>query len=368
MLLKGVEDVVEVSSRKLLQISIPPVRYYLLTEVMGRDTDELLVQETLRECQEYPLKKRLLESLRPDGTWPISRQRRQAEERGPGPPIGWTYITMLRNLFELGEYRASRREGYVSASLERILSWQTKEGFIKGPTTDLFPLPHYNGYALRALTNFGMEADSRVQRLIKWLFKIQRNDGGWSIPYLEDAKYAPQYRQMRMRVFMDRIKRGEVQKPDPKSFDDVPSCVWTTLMVVRGMCQSYSLPVRPETRRGFDFVLNNFFKNNYHSTFLKSDKNWTKLKYPTYFGSGLCALDLLTWAGYGANDPRMEKPIAWLMSARSNDGFWNQSDRPHPYKDQWITEISLGILRRYAQSIRGVPFGMKAELSGRRRS
>jgi len=368
MLPKDIENVVEESSRKLFQISKPPVRYYLLTDVMGRGLDEQLVQETLKECREYPLRKRLLETLRSDGTWPISKVRKAEEDAGPGPPIGWTYITMLRNLFELGEYRTSSDEGYVSESLEKILSWQTKEGYIVGPTTDLFPLPHYNGYALRTLTNFGMEDDPRVQRLIRWIFKTQRPDGGWTIPYLEDVKYLPQFKHMRMPAFMDKIRSGEVQRPNPDSFEDIPSCIWTTLMVVRGMCQSYSLPERPEVRRGFDLVLNNFFKRNYHSTFLRSERNWTKLKYPTYSGSGLCALDLLTWVGYGADDPRMEKPIKWLLSARSNDGFWSQSDRPHPYKDQWITEISLSVLSRYAQSIRGVPFGMRAELLRSRRA
>ncbi len=362
MLPKDIENIVEASSRKLLQISIPPVRYYLLTDVMGRSSNEPIVRKTLEECSDYPLRKRLLQTLQPDGTWPLSRQRKQSEERGPGPPIGWTYVMMLRNLFELGEYRASRGEGYISASLERILSWQTKEGFIAGPTTDLFPLPQYNGYALRTLMNFGMESDSRVQSLIRWILRTQRSDGGWTIPYIQDVRYLPQYRHMRMPVFMAKIRGGQVQAPNPESFEDIPSCIWTTLMVVRGLCQSYTLPERPEVRRGLDLVLDCFFKRNYHSTFLKSDKNWTTLKYPTYSGSGLCALDILTWAGYGADDPRMERPIKWLLSARSNDGFWNQSDRPHPYKDQWITEISLSILNRYAQSLRGAPFGIRAEL------
>jgi len=362
MLLSEIDRVVQESARKLLQVSVPPVKYWLLVDTLGKDESDPLVQRTVAECMTYPPKARLLRTQREDGTWPISKVRKAEEDAGPGPPVGWTYITMLRNLFELGEYRTSSDEGYVSESLGRILSWQTKEGYIMGPTTDLFPLPHYNGYALRTLTNFGMEDDPRVQRLIRWIFKIQRSDGGWTIPYLEDVKYLPQYKQMRMQAFIDKIRSGEVQRPNPDSFEDIPSCIWTTLMVVRGMCQSYSLPERPEVRRGFDLVLNNFFKKNYHSTFQKSERNWTKLKYPTYSGSGLCALDLLTWVGYGADDPRMEKPIKWLLSARSNDGFWSQSDRPHPYKDQWITEISLSVLSRYAESIRGLPFGMRAEL------
>jgi hypothetical protein len=363
MFLSEIDSAVRESSRKLFQISTPPVRYYLLTDIMGKSVHDAIVQKTLDECRQYPQRLRLLRTLRPDGTWPISRQRRLAEERGPGPPVGWTYITILRNLHDLKDFQTSKEDGSVSASLERILGWQSEEGFIPGPTTDLFPLPHYNGFALRTLLAFGMEKDPRVQRLARWLFDIQRPDGGWIIPYLQDVKYLPQYRQMSVSQFMDLIRSGRVPNHDPKEYRSTPSCVWSTLMVIRGMCQSYTLSGRTEVRRGAEFILNRFFKKNFHASFLRAEDNWTRLKYPTYFGSGLCALDLLTWLGYGADDPRMEKPIRWLLSARSPDGFWNQSYRPHPNKDQWITEIALSILTRYSQSLRGLPFGRVAEMA-----
>jgi hypothetical protein len=62
----------------------------------------------------------------------------------------------------------------------------------------------------------------------------------------------------------------------------------------------------------------------------------------------------------------MERPINWLAGSRSADGFWNQSERPHPEKDQWITEIALSILNRYSESMRGLPFGLRAQLEGRK--
>ena len=45
----------------------------------------------------------------------------------------------------------------------------------------------------------------------------------------------------------------------------------------------------------------------------------------------------------------MDKPIRWLLGARSKDGFWSQSDRPHPEKDLWITEVALSVLARYSR-------------------
>lgn len=363
MLLDDIERVLEDSYRRLLQISRPPVKYFLLTDIGGRRRSDPLVQQTLRECMVYPPRVKLLETLRPDGTWPIPRQRRLAEQAGPGPPVGWTYITMLRNLFMLSGYQAEREEGCINACLEKILGWQTKEGYIPGPWTDLFPLPHYNGFALRAFMSFGLEEDKRVQMLIKWLLDMQRPDGGWIIPYIEDVRYLPEYRYMRVPDFMDLIRKGEIKYGSPEKYADVPSCTWSTLLVLRGMVLSYKLPRTPQARKAADFVLDRFFKKNPHPAFLRSEDNWTRLKYPTYFGSGLLALDIATWMGHGADDPRLEKPIRWLLGARGQDGLWSQSDRPNSEKDQWISEVAISILNRYAESLRGEQFGIEAEMA-----
>jgi len=51
-----------------------------------------------------------------------------------------------------------------------------------------------------------------------------------------------------------------------------------------------------------------------------------------------------------SDDPRMEKTISWLANARSADGFWNQSMRPHPERDQRISLIATRTLARYART------------------
>jgi len=352
---------VEESSRKLLQISRPSVRFYVLADTQERPLDDPQVVRAEKEIRQMPQRIKLLQTLREDGTWPISRQRRLAEAAGPGPPVGWTYITMLRNLYNLREYQVTIDEGNVRAVLEKILSWQTNEGFIPGPQTSLFPFPHYNGFALRGLLGFEMRDDPRVQRLTKWLFKTQRRDGGWVIPYLQDVRYLPQYKSMKLPAFMQMIREGRVPPYDPSQFKEIPSCIWSTMMVVRGLSIDFETGKLERTKRAADFTLDHFFKKNFHPTFLQSEDNWTKLKHPTYFGSGLLALDILTWLGYGADDERMDKPIRWLMSLRDRDKMWSHSERPHAEMDQWITAIALSILSRYARSLNGEPFGMHSE-------
>ncbi|MEM4232646.1 MAG: hypothetical protein QXZ19_01575 [Thermoplasmata archaeon] len=362
MLAEEVERIVEESARKLFQIAPPPVRYYILTDLWARKSDDPFVLKTLEEIETYPPRVRLIESLRPDGTWPIPKNLRVAEEVGPGPPYGWTYITMLRNLSDLLDMRADISRGYISTSLELILSWQSEDGYIPGPMNVPFGLPNYNGLALRALLGFGLGRDPRVRKIVDWLFRCQRPDGGWLIPYLEDMRYLPQFAQMRKDAFLELVKRGEVPLYDPGDYKDVPSCIWTTMMVVRGLCHSFELAPRKEVRRGAEFFLDRFFKGNRHPALYKSESHWTKLNYPCYVGNGLCALDLLTWLGFGADDPRLERPIKWLLSARGPDGLWHATGRPHPSRDAWISEVALSVLRRYAQSMAGKPFGYRAEM------
>jgi hypothetical protein len=343
---------VDQSTAKLFQTSTPPIKLWLLKDVMKRDDSDPLVQRTVEECSSYPPKLRLLNSLGEDGTWPISKQRKMQEDRGPGPPIGWTYVTMLRNLHLLGDLHTKAGEGNIGIALTRLLSWQSEEGYIPGPWTEAYPMPNYNRYALRNLTQFGQEDNPGTKRLAKWLLSIQRHDGGWSIPYIQDVRYRPEYRHLRMNRFEELVEAGDVPAYNPDEYAHVPSCIWSTMMVIRGLVWSRTLRKAKETMAGADFVLDHFFKRNYHASMLQSEKNWTRLKDPTYRGSGLCALDILTAMGYGPDDERMEKPIDWLMRARSKDGFWYRSDRPHPDADLWITLTAVCILSRYAEVFR----------------
>ena len=350
MPLSEIDRVVQESARKLLQVSAPPIKYWLMVDTLGMDERDPLVQRTIAECKAYPPRLKLIRTLRKDGTWPISKSRKAAEDAGPGPPVGWTYITMLRNLQLLEDMYTDKGEGFISSALERILSWQKKEGYILGPYHDLFPLPHYNGYAIRNLIIYGMQDDPRVRRLADWLLSIQRHDGGWVIPYQEDVKYLPEYKHMKMQDFMELVRKGDTPKSDSKGFRDVPSCIWTTMMVIRGLARDKTYRRRREILKGADFFLDRFFKANRHEAYYHSEKNWTQFKYPPYFGSGLGALYLLTILGYGPGDERMEKPIRWLLDARHSDGFWWQSDRPHMQKDQWITGFAVDILQRYSKN------------------
>lgn len=349
MLRAEIDRIVEESSRRLYQISIPPVRCWLLDGVLCKDREDSVMQKALAETERYPPRVKLLSTLREDGTWPISKQRKAEEGKGPGSPFGWTSTTAIRNLYMLYEYFTPPGTGHMDVALENILRWQHDDGYIMGPEPDMLPRPAHNGLALCVLYRFKKGSDPRVGKIIRWLLENQRYDGGWSIPYIQDARYLPEYRYMGMPEFIRKVQAGKVPKCSAEESKNIPSCIWSTLGVLRGLNWSETHRQSRNVMRGGDFILDHFFKRNYHSSFYHSEKNWTMLKFPVYNGSGLTAIDCLEYMGFGPDDPRMEKPIRWLMSMRHGDGFWYRSVRPHNIDDQWITVTALMVLAYYSR-------------------
>ncbi len=337
--------VVDESARRLLKDSVPPVRTWLLEYIMDKGREDLALQRAFAEAERFPPRVKLIKTLREDGTWPIPTSRRVVEDAGPGPPYGWTYMTMLRNLYMLFEYRAPREEGHIDAAVERILGWQHEDGYIMGPDPDTIPRPHYNGLALAVACRYGRERDPRTKAIVRWLLRSQRRDGGWVIPYLQDVKYLPQYKHMRVGEFVRLVRRGDVPEYDASMYYDIPSCAWSTVGAMRGIAWDPTQIGSRDSRRGCMFILDSFFRRNHHANFNKSERNWTILKFPTYHGSGLTAMDTLMYMGIRLDEKRMERAVRWLMGARSTDGYWYRSERPHPLDDQLVTVTALMILK-----------------------
>lgn len=347
MLATDINRIVDESAHRLLQSSSPSIRYWTLKDIMGKDREDAGIQRALADCEKYPPRLQILKRISPDGTWPVAEVNGDA----PGPDVrGPEYrlhVTMLKNLLRLLHFVTPPGDERVDKALEKLLSWQAADGHITGPMTHGFPQPHYNGYALYLLVGLKDE-ERRLARLAEWLMSCQRKDGGWNMPYLQDVRYLPEYRHLSMDEFISLMQTDEKERHDPGKLQDVPSCHWTTTMVLWGLNEMVWTRKSKCVERGTDFLLGRFFQRNPHSNFYESERNWTAVKYPHNKCSGLAALDVLIKAGRGPDDPRMERPIRWLMSSRYRDGFWTRSDRPHTETGQWITLIALWILSQYA--------------------
>lgn len=346
-----INRMVEESASRLLQSSSPSVRYWTLKDIMGKDREDFALQRAFGDCEKYPPRQQILKRMAPDGTWPIS-MRKGADGRSYADASGYIiHTTMLKNLLKLLHFVTPPGDPRVDRSLERLLSWQTREGNIEGPASHRLPQPHYDGYALYVLVGLFMDEDRRLVKLAEWLMSAQRKDGGWNMPYIQDVRYLPEYRKLGMPDFIELMKTDERHRHDPRTIQEVPSCHWTTMMVLWGLNEMLWTRRSKCVEKGTDFLLSRFFRRNPHSNYYESERNWTTVKYPNNKCSGLAALDVLIKAGRGPDDPRMEKPIRWLMSSRYRDGFWTQSDRPHTETGQWTTLMALWVLSQYAKKL-----------------
>jgi hypothetical protein len=366
MFKRDIDQVIEQSAQRLLKVAVPPVKFWTLIYVMKKGPEDIEVQKAYEGTKNYGPKLRLLAKLREDGTWPISRQKKALENAGPGPPYGWTHITMLNNLYCLSNFCASPEEGNIQACMDKLLSWQDEEGFIRGPMEDMIHRPYYSGLTLSLMRGFGRKPEEpSIRRLADWLYRIQRHDGGWNIPYIQDMKYRPPYRSMQLRKFKELVREGKTIDYRPEDYGEIPSCYWTTVGVLRGLAWLPQHERINDAKRGGSFLLNGFFKKNYHPGFYKSEKRWKTLKSLALYGCGLTALDVLIGLGFGRDEPRMEAPMRWLLEARAKDGFWYHTERPHELNDQWITLSALNLLKLYTEeSMMATMYKMEDTVSG----
>lgn len=351
MLVDDINRAVEESANRLLQSSSPSVRFWTLKDILGHDREDTIVQRVLEECEKYPPRQQLLRKIGPDGAWPVPKSTETGNSSYSHEHGYVVHTTMLKNLLRLLHFVTDPGDPRVERSLERLLSWQTTEGYIQGPVANGLPQPHHNGHALYLLVGFFAAEDPRLNRLAEWLMLIQRKDGGWNMPYIQDVRYLPRYKDLGMSEFIELMQTKEKDRHDPRRLQEVPSCHWTTVMVLWGLNEMLWTRRSKCVGRGADFLLGRFFQKNPHPNFFESERNWLAFKYPHNKCSGLSALDVLTKAGKGPDDPRMEKPIRWLLSSRQRDGFWSESDRPHTETGQWITLTALWILSQYARKL-----------------
>ena len=345
-----VERIIDESSMKLLQSSSPSVRYWLLRDIIKRDREDTSLQRALAESERYPARLRLLKTISDKGTWTVP----DSLLRQNGTDVSGRdqrRVTHYKNLLSLLHFVTLPGDERLELAIERMYDGQSADGYLKGPMEHGLPQPHFNGYALYMLIGFDKENDPRVRKAIERLMTSQRADGGWNMPYLQDLRYLDEYSYLKQDDFVRLMNTDERHRHDPSEMGHIPSCHWTTMMVLWGLAELVSYRKNERIQRGADFLLERYFQRNPHSNYYQSQQNWTTLKYPNSRCSGLAALEVLTKLGKGPDDPRMEKPIEWLISQRYRGGFWTESDRPHMERDQWLTLAALEVLGRYAEKL-----------------
>ena len=159
---------------------------------------------------------------------------------------------MLKNLLRLLHFVTDPGDPRVDRSLERLLSWQTAEGYIRGPVANGLPQPHHNGQALYILVGFFAEEDPRVNKLAEWLMSIQRKDGGWNMPYIQDVRYLPRYKDLGMSEFIAMHIRSVGIVPSVRKLITCPAACTPASVRPDPMIETSSLTIFPSAHSSSD--------------------------------------------------------------------------------------------------------------------
>jgi hypothetical protein len=266
----------------LLAKDQPAIRYRTLTELLGRDENDLEVRDAKRQILRKGWASEILARSTPGAGWADATSQYQPKYLS----TNW----MMLVLSDLGLSRSDPRMAELCEFWMR--GFAAKNGGLGGNSTGT---PHYCVAAnqARALIRFGYAEDRRIRRTIDWLVETANPKGGWSC--WGSGRNLDSWEAMSVFAVYPREK-------------------WTEEM-------------RTVVEKGAEF----FLQRELHR---QGDRYvpWFRFHYPVhYYYDLLVGLDFMTALGY-ANDPRMGYALEYLRSRRRKDGAW-ALDAVHPDVD-----------------------------------
>jgi len=307
----------------LLEDDQPAVRYFALTELLGRRSTDPEVEDAYSSIAKRGWAYDILKAQRPDGRW-------QSRPRGSlyGPKYTATnWMSLI--LSDLGLTKANPK-------VRRAAELFFKEWMSLDSTDNIFKDEVcIVGNASRMLTRFGYADDPRVRMLFDRLVEDQKSDGGW-------------------HCF--------------ESATGTLDC-WEALTAYAALPESKrTREIKRSIENGAEFYL----ERKLFDDGQKRYSPWLRLHYPNhYYYDILVGLDALTRLGYGG-DRRLRPALEILKEKRQGDGRWlmeavhpdiapgaqyslRKKARPFSLEpagkpSKWITLTGLRVLKRIEDS------------------
>jgi len=301
------------------------LRYLVLTELLGRSSDDDEVRELDELRRIDPLVSSLLSLQREKGKWEDLDQA--------GYTIGGTVRATSAALMRLGYLGLSKEDKAVKQGAEYLFSKQRKDGSwplpervsdfedTRGPYT---MAPVQTSIPLLGLAMTGFADDPRAERAYEWLIEKCNDDGTWPAGKVED-------------VFV-RIA----------GYRRLPHSQWgcRTNTTQALLCFAHH-PLRrdsEESRRALDHLLGRETREKSNLGFsvariIGVEPHRGALTYHAKFDPALI-LDICSRVGANRSDPRVKDLIGWITEQQGEYGLWEYT--PHPEVSRWV---SFDILR-----------------------
>lgn len=331
----------------LLERSNPSVRYFTLRDILGKPENDLEVMDAKRAIPESAAVQKILRKQNPHGYW-----------EKPDSPYLPKYKSSYWTLMILGRLGMDRTNEKVAKACEFIFQFQNGDGGFQSESNGSASreykyrrlrnkeLPSrrefvsslifesqascLTGNVVSALIRMGYANDSRVNKALEWLVRVQNKDGGWLCPYWKA------HASDKHGCFMGAICSME-------AFSEVPG-------------EDLTKEVSATISRGAQFLLmHHLFKADHHN-YKVINQAFSELSFPWFAGYNILrGLDVLTKLGY-AKDPRLDEAIDIILQKRQSNGAWILENSPvgrmqtdierKGQPSKWITLIALRILKR----------------------
>lgn len=280
----------------------PVVRYFALTELLGRVHGDHDAREAHGDIAERGWASEILGRQRPDGRW---------DSRPEGSLYGPKYTAtnwMALVLSDFGLTRSNPRIRKVAELyFEEWMPPPPKENIFKDEVCIV-------GNTARMLTRFGYASDHRVKMLFDRLVEDQKEDGGW-----------------------------HCFKSETGTLDG-----WEGMAAYAALPrQSWTRSIKRSVERGAEFYLQ-------RRLFVDGEPRyapWLRFHYPNhYYYDVLVGLDFLTKLGY-SGDRRLRQALKILDDKELPGGVW-ALDRVHP-------DLATGA--KYTLQHKAKPFALESQ-------
>ena len=284
----------------LLQSKDPSIRYFTLTDILGKSKASPEVEKAWRLIPSGPRVLVLLDGQQSDGSF------------GVHPYQKWTGAHWrLVSLVELGITSGS---GVAVRATNLVLEWLLGEAHLRN-------VPKINGRyrrcasqegnALAVCSRLGLAEDPRVSKLAESLVSWQWSDGGWNCDRDPEA--------------------------DHSSVNESLSTLWGLVEYQHATGDRDFL--KPIERASEFFLRHRLFRSDHTGEIIHSDM--VKLHYPLYWHCDILQeLIILSRAGK-LRDPRTKEALDIVEKKRDPDGLWHAEDYYWNMKRKARTKVKV---------------------------
>jgi hypothetical protein len=297
------------------------IAYFARRDLAGKPAGKVEALWKLPECS------RILARQREDGSW-----RYGGGDAGIRAQVHYDLLETYRQVGVLVEkYGLTKAHPAMGRAARFLFSFQTEVGDFRGIYGRQYS-PNYSAAITELLIKAGYGSSPRIGRAMRWLRAMRQDDGGWALPLRTRGRS------------LDVVAMGhETLEPDRSR----PSAHLVTGIVLRALAAHERYRSSPAMKEAGDLLKTRFFKRDRYPDHV-SAASWFVFSYPFWWTDLLSALDSLTKAGFGQDDPEVESGLAWFIEHQEPNGQWQTGhNRPKDRdSDLWVALAACRVLKR----------------------